>query len=768
MESILRIIDIMRTEFSILMLSSSAIRLYIVPKLANYQTVDELMNLLKYRIGCKSNVAALSCTYHYLSVCQWDNALQIANSYDIFYSPKLFRNVLINAFYLTKELESFATFVHIIWNSIANVKKAGIFKIDDDQQDVLGDILYETVRKLNETQHQDLLKQMLIAIMSRGLGISLNQRTRIEKELGDNINDEITQILLLLSSGLLEPVQITKNTKSNLSNADENIKNLIEQSIEKSNKSATPRHFNSLLEIYYYKKDWQKFAELIEHMENDGHPVSNKYYTKLISTRLNDIDESVKMYRKIREQCFDFQLTYLYPLFIMVSNLLKHNRFDEAIQILIENRRNEIIDKESSTHKANEAACWGLLKLIASHGDANKVDRLFDVLIENNYALPSNRILGPLVTVHLNNNDLRKAVDAFERIATRYNVTPCRNPLMRQLIENDQVVDLQRIVDLSSKRHGDIKTLYSLACAFVEGGRKLLAKQVIERLGSHIDPKMFDNQFRYYLNKEQIDHLKAFFDITKPLAYFQRECLYNCLLDYYCKAKQNEMVLGLWQERIDEGLPLSLEFVTILAEFKVKHNIDVPFEIPQNEKEAFETMVSKVKQINAKWKVPSPSLPLVEKKNTTLEVTKPAWPLVEKCVQQNELDDACVIVNQLLINKNEVDSRIFSYVLGKLALRGQCDSLTSIGANMTSDQKKEFSFDNRLCVAHNKADRGLEFIEKLEEQIDNCQTNEEIKDIGKHFPFVSHCILEDHPELTEKCKFKACELFVLSLGILIV
>lgn len=730
-QSILSIIDIMQKEFNIQTLSSPTIRRYIVPKLAGHQTVDELMIVLEHKIGCKSNVAATSCVYHYLSVGQWDSALRIANTYDIFYSPKLFRNVLINAFYLTKDVKNFATFVHIICNSMRHTEKLRTVNVVMDPKAVLGDIIYETVQKFSGTQQENVLKEMLVEIMARGLSISIYQCKRIENLLHDNANTEMTQLLSVLSDGVLKPVEMTKDTNCMLSNVNANTKNLIEQSIK--NKMATSNQYNSLLEIYYNEKNGQQFADLIRLMENDGKHVSNGYYAKLIAIKMDNVDEALQIYRNVRKERSDFKLRISRQLFVIVSHLLKNNRFDEAIQILTENRSTAAIDGASTKYEESQTKWWSLLNVLALEGRANEVDRLFDVLIENNYVLATSVTLGPLVSVHLVNDDLRKAVDTFERIATRYNATPWRNQLMRRLIENDQVADLQRIVDLSSKRHGDIKTLYALSFAFVEGGRKVLAKQVIERLGSRIDPQMYNNQFRYYLDKDQIDYLKAFFEITKGISYFQRDCLYNSLLDYYCKTEQSDAVLDLWKERIDEGLPLCTQFLTPLAEFIAKHNVKLPFEIPQSEKEAFAATAAQGTNTPSKWP------------NTS-------WALVEKLVHENQLEDACSMLEQLLIKKRRINTRTFHYVMGKIALSGRCDLLASIGAHLTVDQKKEFTFDNRLCVAFNKAGQGLQFIEKLEEQIVNCQTGEEIKNVGRHFPLVSHCILEDKPELSERCK----------------
>lgn len=46
-------------------------------------------------------------------------------------------------------------------------------------------------------------------------------------------------------------------------------------------------------------------------------------------------------------------------------------------------------------------ACWKLLNTVAEKGDVENVQKLFDLLINNNYITVSNVLLGPLIKVHI-------------------------------------------------------------------------------------------------------------------------------------------------------------------------------------------------------------------------------------------------------------------------------------------------------------------------------------------------------------------------------
>lgn len=46
-------------------------------------------------------------------------------------------------------------------------------------------------------------------------------------------------------------------------------------------------------------------------------------------------------------------------------------------------------------------ACWKLLNCAAENGNVEILQKLFDLLINNNYVTVSNVLLGPLVKVHI-------------------------------------------------------------------------------------------------------------------------------------------------------------------------------------------------------------------------------------------------------------------------------------------------------------------------------------------------------------------------------
>lgn len=58
-------------------------------------------------------------------------------------------------------------------------------------------------------------------------------------------------------------------------------------------------------------------------------------------------------------------------------------------------------DNNELTSYQHANACWKLLNTAAESGNVENLQKLFDLLINNNYITVSNILLGPLVKVHI-------------------------------------------------------------------------------------------------------------------------------------------------------------------------------------------------------------------------------------------------------------------------------------------------------------------------------------------------------------------------------
>lgn len=126
--------------------------------------------------------------------------------------------------------------------------------------------------------------------------------------------------------------------------------------------------------------------------------------------------------------------------------------------------------------------------------------------------------------------------------------------------------------------------------------------------------------------------------------------------------------------------------------------------------------------------------------------------LIEKLIQQNRIQEATNLTRDLLQKNQTPITRVFRFLLNRLANSGDVNTLEEIGNHINQDIKKLVSFDNRMCHANLVSGNSNQYLNKLEEDIDKA-TPETLEALGEKFPRGGAVgILENHPEYTEKCK----------------
>lgn len=727
----------MREDFGISQPSSATIRQCVVPELAKYTSIDNLLVLLQLTIGCKIHVAVQSVIHHCLCTNNWNDAVILARRYNFFYSSVMFRDAMINALIATKDMDKFVQFLHIIQNSVTHPKN---MSKNNDERDIVGDILCETVRQFGKF-HVDQFKSILQAMISHGMSIKSHHLPIIEQNMGEILapaKADLWKMVTLMADGVLTPIPLAPNPTNISPNEIEEI----EKRLRVNPESVTTANYHTLLESYFKNKDIDRFVRLVQRLDaDDQHCLSNGVYVKWMTLKSFDHEEVMRIYTKVKRERPDFVLNHSHKFFGRLAHyLIKNDRIDEAVAFLSDNRT-ENRRQHDNFDNETEAIFWSMLNVLALRGRANDVERVCNILLENDYAIATNKLLGPLVMVHLVNKNFEQAVHVFENLFTRYRVTPWQTQLMRELIQSERVNDLQRIVDLCKSRHGEYKTLFSFSYALVECGRKSQAKLIIETLRDRIDPLMYMKQFQYYAQRQKTEYLESFFEITKGLPHFDRSSIYDCLLQCYCKDKQIENILALWQQRIEEALPISASFSTALAAFIHANNVEIPFDVPAEEKVFFDMAVEESGKLT--------KMNRVKPEHTSRQL----WNSVETFVRNYRPDEASEIVKGILITKGRLDSRRFNFYLQTLSRNGNVEQLNDIEPYLDSDQKREYSFDNRLCVAYNQSARCQEYIQLLENRLSNCTTDTEVQLVGKRFPLVAHCIMETCPEAIDQCEY---------------
>lgn len=760
--AVLKILEIMRTEFGLTALSNDTIRLYVVPKLDDSLTPAQKVSLLILQAGVKPSGAVSSVIYHCLSENNIEGAVSIAWQYEIYYSPVFLKKALIKAVKATNDVENFVHFLRVFHDSVPRLLKLRSTALGNDgnqltdERELIGFVLFDTLVGLGET-HMDLYQNILTAVTKQGLHISEQQKERILKRLDAKWTEKLMPSLSALRFGNLKPSPLAKQsvlTTSTLTLTEEEV-------LTESQGADNPNSLNlvrGLLEQYHKSKDVKKFDELVDKVEKNGRfQLPQGAYAQLIELQLGDTGDAEKALETLNK------VKSIHPSFVLdcskalalVNAMVKKDQIDEAIKFLYANPQKRFESEKSP----NFEKCRGMLFELAARGRSDDVETISNALIENKFVQPTNALLGAQVKAHLVNNEVHRAVETFEQLGTRYATAPYKNQLTTRLIELEEVVNLQKLVDLDTTVHGERSGLYDLAFAFIECGRHEQARKIFETPGLHVLQNKIDDKSRILMSKGETQNLESLIDVLKgSKAKFGLNVPYENLMLCYQTDGQVDKAIALFAEMMEEKWRPTQLFVKTLHDLLRKHNIDLP-----NDLQVFLNSVSGNKKIN--FFAINEAL-----KNNDITKAIAAWQIletnididpsmrflptfVEKLVLAKCFVEATDVVGQLLNSNFPLDNKIFRFYIIGLAKSGNFHMLEKIEPLLSEEKMMDVTFDNRLCMAYVMAGRPIEYIQKVTDALNRCETEEQLSVARRRFPIGAHCILERCPDVIEQCKY---------------
>lgn len=769
---VLNLVQSMQKDFE-LTPSGETVREYVIPSL-HEKNYDKVLGLLRSS-GLSPSTSAVSTAYQALADNNLQKAVEIATSFNVFYSPGLFRRPLLSALSKTKDFDNYIKFIREIFDSIPRMQtlnrkeqeeaqEESEEEVSANQAEILGQIVYDAVVHFKQNREEILLK-ILNGLVDQGLSISNGQAERIQEKIGESLTPEISTLLGKLTTGDLEPIPLEKKGRTTgIQNMDvHSLENFIRNLEEKGeNTKNLKKH---LLVTAIRSKDVAKTEEIIGRLEEEGYILTSGVYAQLIDlySATDNLDKAIETYQKIKVKEPEFVLDDMKTIKMMQLYVDRGN-FDETLKFLEENKKVEAKEDNGFNYRAT---CWRLLNGLAEKGDVENLQKIFDGLVDNNYIVPSNVLLGPLIKVHMVKNDLKSAVDKFEEICQKYRATPWKNELACKLIQGEDANNLQKLTDLSTDIHGEVNSLYDLVFSFVECGRIRQARKILETPGLRTRPQRINSACERYIQEGMTQPLEGLVEATKDLNHIDRAEIYYSLLLNYIKEVEPQKALGLWDQMQEEDIAPNDQFLLKLSEFLKSKNIDVPFVVPEKIQQA-KVEKAKVEPVKVSTKTTtSQESRKVREKQTSVVVNEnvaaiknalksgdvdllmslkqkltPSDKLtltdqsliVEVLVKNDRLNEATKMVLEMLGQEIHPIPRIFRFYLNKLAASGDIETLSKIGDKLSSETKKIISFDNRFCHANISAGKSEEYLKNLEKSIDDAVTPEQIKDAGEKFP----------------------------------
>ncbi|KFB39253.1 hypothetical protein ZHAS_00006602 [Anopheles sinensis] len=807
-ENVLYVLRSMTEKFNIYP-SSETVREYAVPNLPVTNS-DIVIQLLR-SAGISSAVASSSCAYVALERNNLKEAANIASRYRAYYAPGVYRKPLVLALYQTRDYESYVRFVRSLYDGLKRSRSAeeesdqpvggavegtegagtnSSSSVEAMQAETLGCIIYDALVTF-KTDRVEMMQKILTGFVAQGLSISHGLAEKIQERMGGEMTAEISGLLSKLAAGDLEPIEMERERdRSQTTTANErgqrqkpasaslSIPQLERLIAEMENRKENTNSLKSqLIRSTIRANDVAKTTEVMERLEGENYVISPAIYGLVIELYATNgkLEEAFGLLKSVKAKQPDFVLDRV-KVVRLAQGMLEAERFDEALQFLKENSKEEPPREEVDF--VYNSACWRLLNILAEKGNVQQVNAMFDHLIGQGYIKAQNIFLGSLIKVHLVRDDLTAAMGTFADICQKYRMTPWKTELTCRLIQAEDATNLQRLTDLSTEVHGEVNSLYDLVFAFVDCGRIRQARKILETPGLRTRYARIQTACERYQQEGKTASLEGLMEATKDLSHIDRTEIYHKLLQSYIHEKDADKALGLWTRMQEESVAPSDAFMTELAEFLKTNGYEVPFVVPEPRPGA-RTKATKessrvaptsststadrqqrtqtnpaLRELKAAIKANDHDRVLAAYESmaagTKLNLTEQSA-IIESLVNRERLTQATKLVLEILEQKLFPIPRTFKFYLNKLAISGDVATFERIGTLISDDLKRQVSFDNRLCHANVSSGNAEQYLRRLEQALDRVQTKEEALLQSKHFPIGGASgILSQHPELHER------------------
>lgn len=557
--AVLEVLRLMQTEFR-MDPSGETMRDYVLPFLREHN-YENIISMLR-STGISISNAAESCVYDALIQFKIQDAASLASMYSIYYQPRLFRRPLLEALKKTSDYRSYASILHSMYVNLPRYQqlRSPVTADEEDnysetqiQSKMLGEFVISAVYHLKNCA--GAAHQILSALIERGLFMSNVHAERIKELLGSSLTPEISTILNKNPVELLE--KMIQRNDANGENASELIQTLL---------------------LAYCKDDVKKSEELLAKLEATDFVVTSRIYAYLVELYCNNnaLEKALAIHAKIMTNEPDFVLDDFKTIKI-VQQLVVNDRIDEAIKFL---NFGKTADKSTGGRSfAYSALCLQILNLLADKGKDTDLTKIFNAMDENHFIEINNALLGPLVKVHLVNNDIQKAMETFETISTKYRCTPFHNRLACKLIQLADAANLKLLTDLSSNVHGKVKSHWDLAFAFIESGQIQRARNLLQTPLLRNRSQFFNDACEWYRRQGKAATLEALVEATRDLnCFIDRHAIFDNLLLTYCKEDNPKKAFDLWTKiQGEKNVIPSDQFRKKLATYLTEKGWELPF-----------------------------------------------------------------------------------------------------------------------------------------------------------------------------------------------
>ncbi|XP_077193639.1 leucine-rich PPR motif-containing protein, mitochondrial [Paroedura picta] len=536
--------------------------------LTNTDDLSSLKNFLKEQ-GCplQTKTYLASEIRHEASCGELNKVLALLSSAD---TPSVeliqFRGSLVQGFRKSADVN--------LWSQITELlyKDGRYCKTPPGPTETVGYFLYSLIDSMSDSEVQakeEQLRQYFHQLKKMNIVIAPNIFKGICSLLySHNVPELSKEMILLTESEKLQQGGIAKFAGLSVSELEEKLTQL------KAENQPVEYILKQLILELCSKENLQKALELKARYEPDM--VVGGYATLIhLCCQHDNVEEAMnlkeELFRKDSSAVLD-SMKYI----ALVKVLAKCGRLEDAINILKEMKEKDVPIKDTTA-----LSFFHLLNGVALRGDVESVNRLLEAIVALGLAKVTGNLCSPLITVHLEKDNLPAAVESLFDCCKKYGCFPRLHDVLCRLIEKGNSELLQKAMDFMSQERGEMMLLYDLFFAFLNTGKYKEAKKIIETPGLRARP----GRLRWFMDKcitnNYVEAMENLVELTQTLFECDRDEMYYYQLKLYKQNNNVEKADTIWTKMQEENVVPRERTLRLLADIFKMNNQEVPFHVPE-------------------------------------------------------------------------------------------------------------------------------------------------------------------------------------------
>lgn len=344
--------------------SGEALRDYVIPNLLDKDNEENV--ILKLQIG---NVPSIHSARNLMVELLEQGKIMKAANIAVKYQPRgqysLMSRPLLNALAKTKDINSFATILHVI-SSQGQVTQTEEDAANDDAQsddktnsNEIGRLVKNAVRILEKP---DLCQSLLEAIHSKGLRISTEAAEAILQQLGQDLTTNLSELLSKLTSSDLEIAPLESPRRGISVRNSTQLEHLLGQAKSKGSPNVN-RLQKQLLTMYINENNIEKVNSFLLELESSNFELSLANLAQLYEfyCQNGDINKAKECEQQLYAKDPEFKLNK-YKLILMANAYVREKRYDEALEFL---KSRKVNSNKESDNFIFTSKCWQMLNNLA-------------------------------------------------------------------------------------------------------------------------------------------------------------------------------------------------------------------------------------------------------------------------------------------------------------------------------------------------------------------------------------------------------------------